>query len=173
MSACLPEAECQVALAEADGGVRGIELVRAHEATIVVHLAAANGLLTASKCSYSCSYSATLPEQYYSSHEAWSLIRTPTAHLLSCAQEWPSTASHTAETILHTPCNGSLSCWIPGLPVHCQQLPAASAGFRRKLRWPQKQGPASQVGSQQEQTKTSAGEMQMWMSTRRMTSVVS
>ena len=70
-----------------------------------------------------------------------------TAHLLSCAQEWPSTALQTTDSILHTPCDGSLSCWIPGLPVHCHHCPAASAGFRRKLCWPQKQGPASQVGS--------------------------
>lgn len=49
MSACLPEAECQVALAEADGGVCGIELVCAHKATIVVHFAAANGLLPTSE----------------------------------------------------------------------------------------------------------------------------
>ena len=51
MSACLPEAECQVALAKADGGVRGIELVRAHEATVVVHLVLSNTSLTVSQCS--------------------------------------------------------------------------------------------------------------------------
>ena len=61
MPACLPEAECQVALAEADGRVRGIEFVRAHEATIVVHLAAADGLLSASDFLCSEQHSATLP----------------------------------------------------------------------------------------------------------------
>ena len=47
MPACLPEAECQVALAEADGRVSGIELVRANKAAVVVHLAAVDGLLSA------------------------------------------------------------------------------------------------------------------------------
>ena len=39
MRACLPEAECQVALAEVDGRVCSIQLICADEATIIVHRA--------------------------------------------------------------------------------------------------------------------------------------
>ena len=44
MRACLPEAECQVALAEVDGRVCSIQLICADKATVIVHRARYCGL---------------------------------------------------------------------------------------------------------------------------------